>query len=55
MKTVTYNIKDIEIILNLINQLPFQGIDNAMKINNIFKILNSPFFEQQEQEQNTNK
>lgn len=54
MENITYNIKDIEIVLNLINQIPFQGIDNAMKINNIFQILNSPFLKQQEQNLNIN-
>lgn len=52
LESVSYSPQQIEKVLNLINELPFQGISNAMKIIEIVNILNSPFIKAQQEKQN---
>ena len=55
---ITYSKSEIERILNILNTMPFQGIDNAIKISEIVKILQYPLtkIQQEKQEQlNDNK
>lgn len=52
---IVYSKDEIERILNIINTMPFQGIDNALKISEIVKILQSPLVKaQQEKYENNN-
>jgi hypothetical protein len=41
MDTLIYSKESIEKLLNIINTLPFQGIQNASKVVEIFNILNN--------------
>jgi hypothetical protein len=52
LNNITYNPQQIEKVLNILNELPFCGINNAMKITEIVNILNTPFLKAQQEKQN---
>jgi len=53
-KELKYTSQQIEQVLNLLNTLPFKGFEDAMKLNKIFQILNSPFVNKSNQNNNIN-
>lgn len=46
---ITYTKKDIEKILNILNNTTFTGISNIMNITEIVNILNTPFIKNQQE------
>lgn len=48
---ITYTKKDIEKILNILNNTTFTGITNIMNVAEIFNILNTPFIKNQQQQE----